>query len=385
MATVLVPPLDGVFSSTNPPASLRFFRNIVSPSASAAVGLSDRLNTLMARRSNVLVGLATNTGLHSSFDSGSTSSIVTYRWVGMTGPVAQQVRLHLTLLPAAVAVGGISFAQVRMTPGLTSTGGAVAQNVIFVAQHGTTTSFDSLFDIEQDFDIGPSQIYRFELFLVNELRIVSASMYENPLPNILGDTTATPALINPSSIAKGKPITSQQVYSMISAADRIYKAGKVLGTWCADYPGDEATRTSSTPANIIDASTAVTSTTPGWLFDVSNSGTLSSTTVPVTFWVYASTSGSGTVRFIDDLGTTISTVTAGATGWYAGSGSMSTSSTKLDVLLAGDGTNLCTLYACGAIQGPPNSDIVAVPELSWSPVRPRYVGSTSEVITRSLS
>lgn len=382
MTQVSVNSLEGVFAPENPPASLRYFRDVVGPSATAISGLAGRLNSLLCKQGRILFSHATNTGLHATFDSGTASSITSYRCAFTTGPATRRIRVRVIRLPSPTAVPGITNSTITLTEGLTSTGGStqVFQNFF---NFNDDTKFDLLTDSEATFNVGVESSYRLDIQLLNELRLVSVTVYEDhQLLSFFADTNTTPAVVDTNGMVKGKPITSDQVFALINAADKLYKNGKTLGEWTADYPGDERTRSSGTAANIIDASTTATTTTPGWVISIQHSATLDTTSVPVTFWCYAGTAGTGSVQFFDSSNSQVKSLSIGSAGWYAGTGTLSTSTSKIDVYIAGDGSNNLTLYACGIIQRNA-ADLVAVPALSWMPVMPRYVGYSTEVITRN--
>lgn len=379
MGFVVVPGLDQTFASSNPPTTFRYYRDIVGPSATATVGLANRLNSLLSRQGRVLFSHATNFGLHSTFDSGTTSTITSYRWALTTGPGMTKIRAHFVFLPTPAAVSGTTFARLTMRDGLTSTGSSHTLSPIIVGQHDSDSDYNDLIDIEQDITVGVETTYRFELSLANELRLVSVTMFEVPTFNGQVNTATVSSVVSTQGIIKGKPITSDQVFGLINAADKLWRNGKTLGAWTSDFV-DPQTRTSATQANFVDLTTTVTSLTSGWPIALPHSATLKGANIPVTFYVYAGTSGTGTVSF-RTASTTLATISVTVAGWYATTGVIADDTTKIDVYFAGDATNALSLYAAGIIQHN-EEDITPVPDLSWLPVRPHYMGWVDEVITK---
>jgi hypothetical protein len=343
--------------------------------------LADRLNILMAQRMRVLFS-------HSSTDvnNASTGNLVAYRAVFRTGPCTTSVRTHFVILPTSTAPVAVPFIQLILYDSATGASTSVAQAAQYVSARGSTANFNDLFDVEQEFSVGPQQAYHIEIRLSDPVRLVSACVFEVSVTSL--DTATTPTAVDPSPFVAGGPITDASIASIINAADKIWKYGHQLGAWTADLPGDEVTTTSATAANWSLGGAAATATTIGFQVNVPYSGTLDDASVPTVFWCYAgySGAGAGTVDFRDQANNVLATIAvAGGPTWYAVNASVKDASgtpqtTKVDIFVKSDGANALKLYAAGFYMGS-NADILNVPPLSWLPKNPRYIGYTFEVIT----
>ncbi len=152
----------------------------------------------------------------------------------------------------------------------------------------------------------------------------------------------------------GAPIVDDDIERMLQIPYNIWlDGGGHLFEWSDVI--NPPTRTSATYANIHDQTTSAwTAGTFGhWTWPY-KCGTFESTNVPVTLWVHAAMAGGGTggVRFVKN-GSTIGTVSVtGGTAIYTATANLDSTQTeeKIDVMLAGDGANLLTVYGFGMVQ-----------------------------------
>lgn len=390
MTTINVPSLQTGFSSSSPPAGLLWFRNGIAPSATGAAALADRYNILLSQRGRCLFAHSFSSA--SNFDPGSTSNLTSCRWTCNVGPVTTKIRVQFVCLPAITGLPtGSPFAQLVMYPETTGSSSPTTQAAIFVGTN-TTTGFSDLRSIEQEYSVGQGQSYRFELHISQEIRPVSIAVFERTLNTL--DTATSMAVVNPAAFAQGKPITTDSITQMLTAADELYKHGHQLFSYSCGLPGQEVVRTSATPVNIIDLTSTAPSVVAGSVtpnFPMSTAlgfcGTLTSHNIPVITWAYAECpSGIGTIKFVDSNNNTIGTITvSGAATWYALAGNCTDNlgvapTTAVEVYIAGDGANQLKVYACGMYMHD-GADILTVPVLSWLGRRPHYIGYTTELIS----
>lgn len=150
------------------------------------------------------------------------------------------------------------------------------------------------------------------------------------------------------------PILDTDRELVTSGARNMWKRqGSKLFTWSADHDGAAKTRSSATAANIIDNSTTVSGSTPGFLLDLRNRTTVGRGTVPVTMWVHGSSAGAtgGTVTLKDSGGVAVATVSGigiggGASDWYSTTANLPATLAKYDLHFSSpDGVNTLNLFA----------------------------------------
>jgi hypothetical protein len=130
--------------------------------------------------------------------------------------------------------------------------------------------------------------------------------------------------LDPSQFSVGSPVTGANLSGMTDFAWLIYRQqGTHQIHWTDNTVG--VSQLGATYANILDATTGGFATTAAgfWAYPFRQS-TYNGTTVPVTMWCYASSTGTtGRVRFTNSAGT-IGTITGiGAAGYYTTTGTLS--------------------------------------------------------------
>lgn len=335
----------------------RWFRNGITPSATAARRLADGINQGLAQRVRVHFAHPNLHGLHADYDSGTNSELVTWRFACHTGPVTRQLRAHTVFLPLPNGATPAGAPQVWwvMKTGLTGSGSTTTQAAVTTPVLSTSTDItaDELFAVEQLFDVAPDADYRFELHVKERARPISGTVYEVPRPVLYTDEDRC---VDSTTIYQGGPITQQTLSQMFERAQDLYRLGQPLGWWTADLPGDERSRTTASARNLFDQTlSAPADTSPGWPVEVPYHGTLESADVPIMFWAYASAvGGTSTLTLRDQAGAVVATLSpAGAADWYAAAGTLkdrrsADETTKLDLFLEGDGTNAAKVHAAGA-------------------------------------
>lgn len=374
MTILAVPNLATELTEGATPLTLRWFRNGIQPSAPAGRREAEHINLCMAQRMRVVfshAGAFTQDanagGIFEGFDPETNSDITTYRVAFRTGPVTRRLRARFIMLPAdseTTATDG-PYAMWVLRTGITGAGSTTDQAQMYLALiSGLADRFQlsELLIVEHTIDVSPDAYYRLELHQVNRARVVSATVWEEPRVSL--DTTVDTAAVDPTAIYVGSPITQKQYRDMLVAAERVWKIGQPLLQWTADVgsagtnlPHEPRSRTSATPANVLDQSyTAFDAAAPGFPVIVSYSGTLDSPNIPVVIWAYAScVSGTGSILFKDQAGNTIASIApAGAAAWYSATGNLKDASgspetTEIQVLFAGDATNACVVHAFGML------------------------------------
>lgn len=143
---------------------------------------------------------------------------------------------------------------------------------------------------------------------------------------------------------------------LIPGARNMWKQqGAPLFTWTVDNQASPRTRISATSINAIDdTNTSVATSTPGYTLDLRYRDRSSASYVPVRFWVYGSSAGTGgTVLLKASNGSNVASITGITTaGWYSSTLAASFPATlaKYDLHYAGDGTNTFSFYAAALVQ-----------------------------------
>jgi hypothetical protein len=152
------------------------------------------------------------------------------------------------------------------------------------------------------------------------------------------------------------PIFDDHRASLATLARDLWTDGAAhTWNWTVDDQGTRpATRTSATPANLIDTSvTTVSAASPGVTLDLASRSTLRRSTVPMAFKAFASKlTGSGTVTLKSAAGATLATLTVNSVTeqWWSTTVSLPASSAKYDVHIAGDGVDQIEVYAVSLYQ-----------------------------------
>lgn len=369
MTVVAIQDFNAAFPYGSPPRTTRFERNGIAPPAIGPRQVGNQLNTLLGRRLRPLAQYANVYGLHADFDSASTSDLTCHRFAFRTGPVTSSLHWQLAALPL---IGSPTAADVTvyltLTTGLSGGGTSTTTSLSFAhASTGSNLTADDLLWQGAFATVSPDTYYRAEVHRTNLARIVSSSLFE-VMPPTLSNVTYT-IISDPTVFYNGGPITQAQIETLNLAADKVWRRGHPLGWWTNDIPGDERSRTSGTAANMWDQTIATpTSISPGWPVGLPYAGSLDSANVPVICWAYAECSGgSGSVTFRDQNNATLATITpVGAATWYAVPANLTdntngTQTAKVDVFIAGDGTNACKVHAAGLFMDVPDDAVLSSP------------------------
>jgi hypothetical protein len=176
--------------------------------------------------------------------------------------------------------------------------------------------------------------------LVDHARLITASCwgkgYAEESNYRIGDIMAT----------VGSPIINQGRASLAEDLSSKWRLGaaQLLN---AGFGGLAAQNDTTTYVNPFDLSTSVTSTTIGWNIETTRHNTVAQATVPVRLAVYAETvAGSGGKVRIRHASGNVAEITGINTGveWFTATGSIPAGTTKVDLQIAGDGTNVCGVY-----------------------------------------
>lgn len=194
--------------------------------------------------------------------------------------------------------------------------------VVFVDNTGAPDAIPTSTDLELVFNV------------VNGAGLLSAVVYEEALPSDTsnGYVDAGVALLSPIYDA-----TREGVANLVR--NMFGKGSAHLFTWTAGSNPSSTipSTTSATPKNIIDSSTTLSASTPGFTLDLTNCTQLrdASSGVRAVMQVYGkdTTNGNGSVVLKNSAGTTVITVGPFTTtdAWTAGNGYLTAGVDKYDV------------------------------------------------------
>jgi len=198
-------------------------------------------------------------------------------------------------------------------------------------------------------DFADDTDYWLQVYAYDYARIASASFWElGTLDGVVDD--AITGAVDPR-FAAGGPITDDQPLALAAAQTEIIRTNRPsLFSW-STYDATSNDHVGVTATNMLDlSSTTVTAATPGWYVNNLYHNTVSRTTVPVVFAVYASSTGIGGVNASLRLTDGTQTITIGsitASGWYTGTGLITAAAaTKFDIHGFSDSASRTThLYA----------------------------------------
>lgn len=278
--------------------------------------------------------------------SGGASGVV-WRWHCRTGYGVRRLVVMAVLGRDDRAIAVDPYITVTVTevggaalPALTFRGGA--------SEVVATDAPDELLTSTQTIDVDPATEYTGEVEFFDNVRVVSLLVYEEP------NSTVTDAVDYFSEYmpAAGSPIQDSWVGRQLAATGALIRYNGGLRADWARFDGSTRTRSSATNVNLLDNSSTGTPTaaTPGYTFCTTAKNTASKTTVPIRLAVNAKVAGggSGTVRLRDTSGNdaAVVTVNSGTQQWFTVDGAISVGSAqKYDLMFAGDGVNIVTVYA----------------------------------------
>lgn len=328
---------------------INWARNGIAPSGNDAHLIADFANFLLAGRKKRLFSKI----IRPTACVTSTADITTWRWACHTGPVTLTLHCRWVVIPSSGAdSNSITQAYLIGTTNLTGGGTATTFDSVAVDDSKTGTIVPSdVRVIERDITVLPDQDYRFEVHLVNGMRVIGLTVEETPRLEL--DTATDTAAVESTLLAQALSVLDVTEADFFAALDKIWKRnGKQLFT--DSVAGTTpVTRISATKANWIDqAQLAWATNTPGHPVVAQYCGSLDSSSVSTMFYCYASmASGTGKVTFVGQNGSVaVINVTSPTPQFWTKSGDLlsTDASDKIDVCIEGDGANALSLYQAGA-------------------------------------
>ena len=181
---------------------------------------------------------------------------------------------------------------------------------------------------------------------------------DKPAGAVLDD--ATYKLLDPTIYQTSKPINAQDLARLVDLyqndSDALFTTFRRQHfCWSVRGSGsaDAISRTTATFANMLDQGiTSRTATSPGWTCPVQYAGRFGTTKIECDVEVYAANTGgatSATVRFASSLGNADVIVNSATAQWWQVAQTLTLDTTieadRVDVLMAGDGTNPLRVWA----------------------------------------
>jgi hypothetical protein len=182
---------------------------------------------------------------------------------------------------------------------------------------------------------------------VDSGRILSAMVCE--LPSLSENNSGYPAM----NLCALTPVVDTFRENLATLTESLWKkAGATVLTWSVNDGTAPVTRTSATPANVLDTSvTTVSAASPGWTADLSYCDRLSqSTGVPCQVRVFGKwtknaspSAAGGTVLIKNSTGTTLGSITDGWSSatpvWVSTTATIPATSDKIDIQINSDAGN----------------------------------------------
>jgi hypothetical protein len=216
---------------------------------------------------------------------------------------------------------------------------------------GTITDYPSTWGHSlQLLDVNPDTDYQAVWSDFAEARLISGLVFELTLNSFVENNYLG------RDVAALTPIQDIHRETPYPLATNAWKRNAAQSfTFTVDKDADARTRTSTTDINLVDnSSTAISSSTPGYVLDFRYKNRLSKTVVPTTFWAYGKTAGGGTghVYLKDSGGAVLATlnINSAANAFYSTTWNAPTTEAKYDLHFDGDGVNLTTVYAAGVYE-----------------------------------
>lgn len=350
----IFPQISRVYRDRRGMRPLDFARNGIGPPGwLTREYAADYLNRLAAARLKVPF---VKHAPHGRVTAASDTSVNTWRFAFHSSPVAAELQIRMVLAPTGVGATEASATWTSET-GLTGSGTTVVHTAVRSRVEAASRDVPSdWYEATARCTISADTSYRFTLAIDDGAYVISATAYE--LPRTFLDTTTDTNCVDPRPFVDGQPIYDAQAVDFLAALDKLWKRGRAhLGSWCQDATTAE-TRTSATYANLFNQSVTAyraydaAPSSGGWIVYPQYRDSLDSTNVACVGYCYASVAGggAGNVRFIGASGTLATIAIAGAATWYSTTFNLSgsTATDKVDVFLAGDGTNAVSVHAAGA-------------------------------------
>jgi len=271
-----------------------------------------------------------------------------------TGFNARRLAFYFVLAPQTAGFGATSpyaFATVTPSGGADLTqmqfhGGAVAA-AFSLDQYSNVTTGVKYVDISDD------TTYEVRIGDVDYGRLVGCVVFEESTEPTWIDypSTTYPALA---------PIYDSHREKLMPLATDMWKRNAAhLFNWTVDDQASPGTATSSQVDPITGSTAAVSTSTPGYVLDLTYRNTRSTTTVPCVFAAYgvtSSTTRDGEVYLKNSAGTTLATVTIpfGAAAWFTTTVNLPTAvdtyHLRFSRAVAGVGSATISLYAVSLYQ-----------------------------------
>jgi hypothetical protein len=313
------------------------------PDAGRVRLLAGRINTLLGRRFKRL-WQKSGPGFSTYSAAGSAT---TWRGLFHTSPNIKGVRVEM-ILRGSDSVGSDRYYEWTV--------GGVAQRrrrVVTDTTATTAANFQLRFDSQEFVDgsgdplAGDTQ-YEFSLTVNDGCRVIGATIYE--LKRDVLDTDLHVA-VRTDPLAIGSPVLAREIEDLHNGAWSVWqKQGPVHVAWSNDDV-TPPTRTGSTYANVIDASTAgYSASAAGQWHYTTDHGRYSADTVPCVFWCYASVNAGagGRVRFTDSGGTMATITGIGTTPQiYTTTATIACRDSLVVVEHSDAGVNTITTHAAG--------------------------------------
>lgn len=215
---------------------------------------------------------------------------------------------------------------------------------------------DEAWLVSRDVDVSEATAYTVSYVPSNYCRCLAFMVYEQA-PTTVDEATS---FMNTHSPTGGSPIYDADRQRLLEGLSKQYRQnGGIVAHW-GKFDAAAQTRSSATPANMINGTTTGTPTVgadPGWYIDPRYHRTASRTVVPMEWGVYASMSaGTGTCRIIDSAGATygsISVNSASLQWWTASFDIAEAAELFLVPQMAGDGAGTLSVYGASLIEYEP--------------------------------
>ena len=276
-----------------------------------------------------------------------------WRFAFHTGPFAKEIKITFLMCLKSGDPGFDPYGQLEIfTTGGSSVGtatmhfGNAAGGTNIPVNYGTNSG---------SIAVDPDTDYYGVISDFDAARIVSACVYERSL-----DPDTTNGYLSAGYAAGVNIYDTDRSGPMLLAADMWKKGGAHLLNWTVDDQSSPITTSSTTSTNIVDTtSTTVSSSTPGYIIDLTHSDRLSETDgIPCVLAAYGKyvitppVTG-GTLKLKDSAGTTLATVTGfdATAGWQTTTVTIPAANDRYDLQFAsGSGTATFSLYAVSLYQ-----------------------------------
>lgn len=345
---VLIPQLQALASARNGRAPDASFTNLL---------LSDT-NYLQRWRTKELF----RWGAPVTFPLSSSGNRTRWRFAAHLSPKARQIYVHMYLAAFVSTAGSDPYGKFTLLDGGGSTIGTAEVHFGENPLDGGSDapSFFSGMSVALNDGTGPSGVVTVtpdtDVFGVfedkNGARLLSACVYEYALDA----TTENGYLQSPYGVTS--PIYSSIRQGLVSALRTQWKRGAAqLLNLTVDVDSQALTRASATAVNIVDGtSTTPSSSTPGFVLDLLQKGSVRRGAVPCVFAAYGrnGTAGGagGKVDLVDSTNTILATITftTNTNSWQSTTVNLPATVAKYDIRFRGDGTFTFTLYSLSLYQ-----------------------------------